>query len=598
MTKKLIILTCFLLLSIGVFGSTAQIVDTTGEVKEISPPASVAHSAYESDTVIRAFQEIQLIRLIDDIAVDASASGTYNSPEDLIPTTISAGTVVTSHFLHLDPTGTTTVILEGSLTFDADILGVLVLNDSLDNTDGVLGAGSTQYPVGNSRGLELDPNYDWITIESDRRKIIVHLLANDQIDQVRVITSVNGSTLHVPGAYATIQAGIDAASNGDTVLVANGTYKGTGNKNLDFRGKAITVKSENGASSCIIDSEGVGQGFYFHSGEEAGSVLSGFTITNGNAVYGGGIACWYSSSPTIEDCIVTGNMATNAGGGIACIQSSFPIITRCIISGNTAGSWGGGILCLESSSPTITNCVIFENEVLGIGNGGGGICCYPSCSPIITNCTITGNTVSDKGGGVFSHDLSSPTITNSIIWNNTPNEIYGTSGASLGITYSDVQGGFTGEGNIDSVPLFTGSGDYHLTAPSPCINAGDNAAPDLPSTDKDGNPRIIGGIVDMGAYEYQPIIYVDKDDDTCGGKNPCYTSIQEAIDVSSNWSVIKVAQGNYEEDITLNESKTLALKGGYDSTFTTQSSNTIIKGSLVVSNGKFKISKIKVHFQK
>ncbi|MFH1954025.1 MAG: right-handed parallel beta-helix repeat-containing protein [Pseudomonadota bacterium] len=307
----------------------------------------------------------------------------------------------------------------------------------------------------------------------------------------------SGAIIHISSDYSTIQAGINAASNGDTVLVADGTYTGEGNKNLDFKGKAITVKSENGASSSIIDCEGSGQGFYFHSGEGADSLLSGFTITNGNAGYGGGIACWYTSSPTIADCIVTGNLAQVAGGGIAYIQSSSPTITRCIISGNTGGSWGGGILCLDASSPTVTNCLITENEVLGAGNGGGGICCYPSCSPVIMNCTITGNTVSDKGGGVFSHDLSSPTITNSIIWSNTPNEIYGT---SLGITYSDVQGGFTGAGNIASDPLFLGNGDYHLTANSPCIDAGTSNG--APGTDLAGTSRPQGNGYDMGAYEF------------------------------------------------------------------------------------------------
>ena len=206
----------------------------------------------------------------------------------------------------------------------------------------------------------------------------------------------SAKTIRIPVDYPTIQAGIDAASNGNTVLVADGTYVGEGNKNLDFKGKAITVKSENGANSCIIDCEGSGQGFYFHSGEGVDSLLSGFTITNGNAIYGGGIACWYSSSPTIAGCIIEGNAATNSGGGIACKEASSPTIIGCTIKGNIAGSWGGGIHCEGTSSPAITNCVIFENEVLGLGNGGGGISCYPSCSPLIMNCTITGNTVSDK----------------------------------------------------------------------------------------------------------------------------------------------------------------------------------------------------------
>jgi len=96
----------------------------------------------------------------------------------------------------------------------------------------------------------------------------------------------------------------------------------------------------------------------------------------------------------------------------------------------------------------------------------------------------------------------------------------------------------------------------------------------------------------------QPVVYVNKNDETCADKTPCYTSIQQAINTSSDGTVIKIVEGNYEENITLNTSKTLTLKGWYDSTFTTQALNTTIKGSFVVSNGKIRTSKIKVHFQK
>ncbi len=142
-----------------------------------------------------------------------------------------------------------------------------------------------------------------------------------------------GTTITVgPGGgydYSTIKQAINAASNGDTVVVADGNYTGTNNKNLNFNGKAITVQSENGPANCIIDCEGNGRGFTFNSGEGADSVVDGFTIRNGDVV---------------------------SGGGIYFIGKSNPTITNCIISGNT-GKYGGGIHCWDSD-PNITNCTI------------------------------------------------------------------------------------------------------------------------------------------------------------------------------------------------------------------------------------------------
>lgn len=117
-------------------------------------------------------------------------------------------------------------------------------------------------------------------------------------------------TIHVPGDYPTIQAGINAAVNGDTVLVADGTYTGEGNKNIDFEGKEIVVISENGAENCIIDCEDDGRGFYFHANEDTNSVLSGFKVINGsNTYYGGAISLTNNSNPIIENCILENNSA-------------------------------------------------------------------------------------------------------------------------------------------------------------------------------------------------------------------------------------------------------------------------------------------------
>ena len=129
------------------------------------------------------------------------------------------------------------------------------------------------------------------------------------------VPSATPTTLRVPSQYAAIQAAIDHATDGDTVLVADGLYTGEGNKNIDFRGKAIVLRSENGAEVCIIDCEGCGRGFYFHSGETASSLVDGFTVTHGREELGGGICCKDSSSPTITNNIFMDNTGVYWGGG-------------------------------------------------------------------------------------------------------------------------------------------------------------------------------------------------------------------------------------------------------------------------------------------
>jgi parallel beta-helix repeat protein len=170
--------------------------------------------------------------------------------------------------------------------------------------------------------------------------------------------------------FDAIQEGIDAAMDGDTVEIADGTYTGAGNKNLDFAGKAITVRSENGPDNCIIDCEGDGRGFYFHGAEGPDSIVQGLTITNGSASSGGGVYCAYDNSPTITNCTISGNSADNCGGGVHCANSSSPRLANCTINSNSADG-GGGVYCFWYSSPTFTNCRISGNSA----DGGGGVQC-------------------------------------------------------------------------------------------------------------------------------------------------------------------------------------------------------------------------------
>jgi len=212
------------------------------------------------------------------------------------------------------------------------------------------------------------------------------------------------------GDYLTIQEGIDAAQDGDEVVVCDGVYTGLGNKNLDFAGKAITVRSANGPDNCIIDCENEGRGFYFHSGETAASVVDGFTITNGNADVGGAIYwasgdAWYESGPTIMNCWILGNTALNGGGvsGGYSLTEYGATIANCLVAGNSAtGSdiwFGGGGIHASWCELEIRNCTIANNWAAGLGGGVNSVV----AGLIIRNCTIAGNQADGEwgGGGVY-----------------------------------------------------------------------------------------------------------------------------------------------------------------------------------------------------
>ena len=244
------------------------------------------------------------------------------------------------------------------------------------------------------------------------------------------------ATIHVPGDWPSIQVGISAATDGDIVLVAPGTYYGA----LTFRGKAITVMSEEGPGSTVIDGDGIGPVVAFAAGETETSVLEGFTITGGDSLSaGGGILCSYAS-PTIRNCAIVQNNA-GAGGAIYCFYAS-PTITNCTMAHNACACGGGGGIRIDQSNPTITNCIFWDNETISWGE-----IFVESGSPVITYCT--------------------------------------------------VQGGFAGEGNIDADPLFLGEDDYRLGEGSPGIDAGH---PGVEFEDLCSPPSLGLARNDMGAF--------------------------------------------------------------------------------------------------
>ena len=221
------------------------------------------------------------------------------------------------------------------------------------------------------------------------------------------LPAARAATLNVPTAqYPTIQAGINAALPGDTVLIADGTYTGVGNYNLDFKGKAITVTSQHGAARTIIDPQGNGRGAFFHSGETAAARLQGLTIEKGipnvGGLYGGGLYIG-GSSPTIAACVFTQNQSLRFGGGLYANITSAPTITGCAFAGNNAsdsaaGGGGGGLFL--AGSGTVTGCTFTENVTSGDGGGlsiGGTL-----LTAVVSSCTFSGNTTlsgGSNGGG-------------------------------------------------------------------------------------------------------------------------------------------------------------------------------------------------------
>ncbi len=410
-----------------------------------------------------------------------------------------------------------------------------------------------------------------------------------------------------PADFNNIQAAINDADDGDVIMVFPGTYIGTGNVNISFLGKAITVQSvapemPEIVATTIVDCNNDGCGFAFGvpGGGDKASVLDGLTITNGIGVSvgqfpfpvlykGGAIVAGFNSNTTIKNCVIEGNTAFNGGGGIYCAGSD-PTFINCTINGNTTVDVGGGIYC-ESSSPTFINCTINGNTTVYVGGGiycesssptfinctingnnanvdGGGIYCENDSYPTLTNtmiagnttsnygggicflgaflkitgCTISGNQAGGIGGGIYSSE--SVRLANSILWGNTDSsgsgqsaQIYAEEPNVVDIIYSCIQDDDPADANIpfnegnnyniDDDPLFVRDpndggdgwgvgdnddfGDLHLQKASPCINTGCPNFFMLPNDlDIDGEPRVIGLYIDMGADEFSPMVVVTR----------------------------------------------------------------------------------------
>lgn len=191
-------------------------------------------------------------------------------------------------------------------------------------------------------------------------------------------TFLFSTIINIPADYITFYDAISASVNGDTILVQPGTYL----ENINYSGKNITIGSlylttqdTSYISQTILDGFQNGGVVTFDSSEDSTAVLTGFTVTNGFANYsspydcGGGILCWVSTNPTLENLIVTGNSALDDGGGIYCYSSN-PVINDVFIKDNIASDGGGGIFCKTNSNPVLSNVTLINNSAY---QGGGFI---------------------------------------------------------------------------------------------------------------------------------------------------------------------------------------------------------------------------------
>jgi len=326
-----------------------------------------------------------------------------------------------------------------------------------------------------------------------------------------------GDELYVPSKeYPTIQAAIDDANDGDEIIVSPGTYR----ENITFLGNDIVLRSTNPEDEDVVAAtviEGEGSDPFdrspvvtFAGTESEQCRLSGFTITNGGGTNMGGGILGDGTLATIENNIIYGNQASTGmfpsngyGGGLyecdGLIQYNTIYENQAVC--DTGAARGGGLYGCDG---VIQHNIIYNNSATGFGGHlGGGLC---NCQGTIENNTIFGNEA-HYGGGLYD---CNGTVRNCIVWGNTDDQLYE---CYADVTYSDIEGGWAGTGNIDNDPCFadTGAGDFHLKSQggrwdpdtqswvidaetSPCIDAGDWATP------VGFEPFPNGGRRNMGAY--------------------------------------------------------------------------------------------------
>jgi len=312
------------------------------------------------------------------------------------------------------------------------------------------------------------------------RKIAIILIVGVWIELV------DATIIDIPADFPTIQQGINATSDADTVLVQPGTYV----ENINFNGHNIVLGSlflttgdTTYIGQTVIDGGSAGTVVTIENGETVTTRVIGFTIQNGLSNTGGGIKC-SASSPTISFNSLIDNHSPWFGGGVYCDSSSIPLFEYNSIADNSA-DWGGGGLYIESSRPRLSHNFIYGNSTVAYG---GGLLCVGYADAEIVNCVFYGN-VAGFGGGFCTAFESYPSLTNVILWNDSASmagfEFYTDDSMWPEVNYCDMRNtSLPGDGNIEVDPRFRDpeNGDFHLQSldcddgyNSPCIDAGSPA---------------------------------------------------------------------------------------------------------------------------
>ena len=311
-------------------------------------------------------------------------------------------------------------------------------------------------------------------------------------------SNTNDGSLENP--FSSIQYAYTRAGENDTIIVSPGTFNEAVwlyQKNIILGSLYLTTGDTTYIDSTIIDGSGDDCNVAIVGNIDSTTRITGFTIKNGiGCVYGQGGGIYIeSSSPRLDHLIIKDNIG-NGGGGICLNGTSNAILDEVLIQNNLS-ELGGGIHSYNSN-PVITNCTIRNNQSTHGGGiyltnsspimehvsitdniadeSGGGVFCRTNSSPSFDHLTISNNSASN-GGGIYSIGASIPSFSNSIFWENIPISILSHEDSLL-VTYSNIEGGWLGEGNIDFDPLFCSqdSGNYSLAENSPCVGSGENGS--------------------------------------------------------------------------------------------------------------------------